>query len=276
MTHESCRVGQAELLDRLTTILRSDERVLGIVLAGSCARGENDAFSDIDVGCYLRGEALPGREELFHRVAELAPLLCSLWIYDRHALYLFENGLRLDLDFLPLSELPKASHAYSDARILHDPEGLLARSLPERGDMRAAEHPKWFEPGDPTFLDWFFWMFRQVVCWSKRAAQGGERAYTKMSNAVDSLAEVRTRLAEMRLWTLGSRDYLGRADPLCARSLAATFPHLDPPEILSCALRLLDEYERIGPEYCLKAGAEFPGRKARVVRELIAEFDRLV
>ena len=88
-----------------------------------------------------------------------------------------------------------------------------------------------------------------------RGAQGGHRAFNKLSNAVDSLAEVRTRLVEMRLWTLGVQDYLGRADPECARRIARTYPHLQAGEVIACARLLLDEYERICPAYCRKAGA---------------------
>ena len=90
----------------------------------------------------------------------------------------------------------------------------LAQSLPVSRALPEAEHPKWHPVGDPAMIDWFFWMFRQVVCWAKRGAQQDYRAYDKLSNAVSSLADVRTRLVEMRLWTLGHKDYLARADRL--------------------------------------------------------------
>jgi hypothetical protein len=111
------------------------------------------------------------------------------------------------------------------------------------------------------------------VCWAKRGAQGGPTAYAKLSNAVSSLAEVRTRIAEMRVWTLGVQDYLERVDPVCAARLAATYPHLEADEIVRCAKLLLDEYERIGPEYCARAGAVFPSRKVGVTRALVAAFE---
>jgi len=71
--------------------------VLGLVFAGSYARGDHDASSDLDAACYLRDEERTGRQQLYERVAEIAPTLWHLWIYDMHALHLFENGVRLDI-----------------------------------------------------------------------------------------------------------------------------------------------------------------------------------
>ena len=109
MNHAEHRKRQSEVLEQTLTILQGDRRVLGIVMAGSYARGQHDAFSDLDVGCYLRDTDRTGRQELYDRVAEIAPLLCQLLVYDLHALYLFENGVRLDLDFYRPSDIPNAS-----------------------------------------------------------------------------------------------------------------------------------------------------------------------
>jgi predicted nucleotidyltransferase len=272
MNHAEHRAQQAHILQQVLDILKGDPRVLGVVIAGSVARGEQDAFSDLDVGCYLRDEE---RAELYERVGQIAPTLCQLWLYDLHALYLFENGVRLDLDLMRPSELANATHVYTDTRIEYDPDGALSRAFSALRAPEAAAHPKWFQPGEPAFLDWFFWMFRQIVCWAKRGAQGRARAYEKLTSAVHSLDEVRTRLTEMRLWTAGVQDYLSRVDPECARRLAESYPHLRAEEIIACAERLLDEYERIAPAYCEKAGAIFPAHKAQVTRQLLAEFARL-
>ncbi|CAG0928198.1 hypothetical protein TFLX_00794 [Thermoflexales bacterium] len=247
-----------------------------MVTVGSYARSEQDAFSDIDVVCYLRDEERTGRQELYDQVGNIAPVLWKLWIYDLHALYLFENGVRLDLDFCRPSEISaNTAYAYTDASILYDPEGVLGQSLTAVGQLRVAEHPKWFQPGDLAMVDWFFWMFRQIVCWAKRGAQGDYRAYNKLSNAVDSLAEVRSRLVEMRLWTLGWQDYLGRIDAECAKRIGQTYPHLTADEVIKCAKLLLDEYEYVCPAYCQKAGCAYPAHKVVVIRRLIAEFEQL-
>lgn len=57
-TVETLRVGErAALLDRLSTALESDPRVVAAWLWGSFGRGEEDAWSDLDVWIVLRDEA---------------------------------------------------------------------------------------------------------------------------------------------------------------------------------------------------------------------------
>jgi predicted nucleotidyltransferase len=275
MNHDQHRQLQHEIINRVLTILKNDDHVLGCVFAGSLARGEQDAFSDLDMACYLRDENRTGRAELFDQVGRIAPALWHLWIYDVHALYLFENGVRLDLDICKPSDLSNPSEVYTDTVIVYDPDGVLSQLLPKGFTLQPAEHPKWFEPGDPAMIDWFFWMFRQVVCWAKRGAQDDHRSFDKLTNAISSLAEIRTRLIEMRLWTLGLKDYLGRADPNLAWRISKTYPHFVPEEIIACAKLLLAEYEAICPDYCQKAKADYPARKVEIMYQLINEFEQL-
>ena len=276
MDHNEHRRLQQCILDQVLLILKNDPHVLGLVFAGSYARGDHDAFSDLDVACYLRDEERTGRQQLYERVAEIAPTLSHLWIYDMHALYLFENGVRLDLDFCRPSDISHQSEVYANAVIAYDPDGVLQKSIMRSSMPQAAEHPKWFRPGDAAMIDWYFWMFRQVVCWAKRGAQGDYRAYDQLSNAISSLAEIRKGLVEMRLWTLGVKDYLSRLDPSCALRIAKTYPHFQAKEIIECTKLLLEEYEYICPAYCQKANAEYPALKVEIMRRLIAEYERLV
>ena len=275
MNHSEHRKLQQEILNQALSLLENDEHVLGCVFTGSYARGEQDAFSDLDMACYLRDEERTGRKELFDQVGKIAPTLWQLWIYDLNALYLFENGVRLDLDFYRPSDLSNPSEVYTDAVIKYDPDGILRQLLSKVDTPRPAEHPKWFEPGDPAMIDWFFWMFRQVVCWAKRGAQKDHRSYDKLTNAISSLADIRTRLVEMRIWTSGTKDYLGRADPNLALRIAKTYPHFQAGEIIDCAKLLLAEYEYICPAYCQKANAIYPTRKVEIMRRLIKEYEQL-
>ena len=275
VNHAKHRELQAEILSETFSILQNDARVLGIVVGGSYARKQHDAFSDLDVGCYLRDEERTGRAELYNRVAEISPLLCKLWIYDLNALYLFGNGVRLDLDFYRPSDIKEASDVYTNLEIIYDPEHQLAQLLPKSGIVQAAKHPKWFEPGDSAMIDWFFWMFRQIVCWAKRGAQNDYRSFNKLANAMSSLAEVRARLIEMRLWTSGVRTYLSQVDPEFAQRISQTYPHLNPEEIIESTKLLLKEYENICPSYCQKTGAKYPAYKVEIVRNLISEFEQL-
>jgi predicted nucleotidyltransferase len=125
--HNEYRELQQEIINQVLAILKSSEHVLGCVFAGSYARGEHDAFSDLDMACYLRDQERTGRQELFEQVGKIAPTLWQLWIYDVHALYLFENGVRLDLDFCKPAEIAKPSEVYTDVMIAYDPEGILSQ-----------------------------------------------------------------------------------------------------------------------------------------------------
>jgi predicted nucleotidyltransferase len=268
MTHDEHRCRQRVILDQALSILRQDPSVLGVALHGSCAAGREDAFSDIDLACYLKDEHLAGRERLYPAVANIAPLLCDLWLWDVHALYLFEDGVRLDLDFHPPGALAK--HPWiAKAKILHDPTGVLARTAMEH----KFEPEKVSKPGEP--VEWFFWMFRQILCWTKRGEQGDIRAYDKLAGAIDSLAQVRATLQRMRLWTLGQHGFLRQADPQMAEHLAASYPSLAAADIIRCTRIVLSEFERIGPDYCRKAGLEFPARKVEIMRRLFDEFSAI-
>ncbi len=275
MSHTDHLLLQQQILDQVLSLLTPDPDVLGILATGSYARGEQDAFSDLDLACYLRDEAATGKERLFERVGGIAPTLWQLLIYDVHGLYLFENGVRLDLDLLKPSDLETPTYVYANRIILHDPQKKLQQLKEVPFHLQPAEHPKWFEPGDPAMIDWFFWMFRQGICWAKRGAQCDYRAYEKLSSAVQSLAEIRTRLVEMLLWTVGSKDYLMREDPACAARMAQTYPHLEAGEIIQCAKLLLAEYEYVCPQYCQKTGAAYPARKVEIMYHLIDEYDLL-
>ena len=90
---------------------------------------------------------------------------------------------------------------------------------------------------------------------------------------LENLDEIKVRI--MHLWTLGIQDYLGRIDPECAERMVQTFPRLLPEEVITCAKLLLDEYERICPAYCRKAGIAYPAHKVAVIRHLVAEFEQL-
>lgn len=276
MDHNEHRRLQQAILDQVVCILKSDPHVVGLVFAGSYARGEHDAFSDLDVACYLRDEERTGRQELYERVAEIAPTLWYLWIYDKNALYLFENGVRLDLDFYKPSDLAQPSEVYTNTIIEYDPDGILQQSISKSNVIQAAEHPQWFKPGDPALIDWYFWMFRQVVCWAKRGAQGDYRAYDKLTNAINSLADIRKGLVEMRRWTLGVKDYLFRLDSSFATRVAKTYPRFQTDEIIACTKLLLQEYEYVCPAYCQKTNAKYPARKVEIMHRLIAEYEQLV
>src|SRR6266567_3465669 len=127
MGQEMHRARQDTLLKRLLEELQSSPWVLGVTASGSYARGDRDAFSDLDLTCYLRDSARTGRAELHAAVAARAPTLSVLYLYDVHGLYLYADGVRLDLDFKPPEAVTTDSRTAN--RILYDPDGMLVRDL---------------------------------------------------------------------------------------------------------------------------------------------------
>jgi hypothetical protein len=273
ITHDDLRRRQEALLHRLIDALAAAPQVLGLAASGSYARGANDGFSDLDQHCYLRDQDRTGARELHERVAALAPTLSTLYLYDRNGLYLYADGVRLDLTYYPPSAVP--THAREGVRVLYDPDGALARDLGAAHRPATPSHPRFFEAGDPVYVAWFLWMIRQAYAAAKRGAQGGERATAKLISAAASLDEVRTSLMQMRLWTLDQPFNIGGADPELAALLARTYPHLTPDELLAAARTLLVAYERVCPDYCRKAGVPYPAEEVAALRRVLDEFDRL-
>ena len=275
MDAENLMTAQEDVFHTALQILTASDHVLGVVSIGSYTRGEQDAFSDIDLLCYLCDETRVGWKELYDQMRAMYPILWHGWLYDQNALFLFENGARLDIDFLKPSDLEKINEIPSEKKIIFDPNKVLQEIVVLEKTPKPADHPAWFEAGDPFFTHWFFWMFRQVVCWAKRSQQGNQNSYDKLANAIDSLTQIRTRLIEMRLWTLEAWNYLKVADPGFAACLAKTYPRFDPQEVIECAHVLLGAYEYTCPLYCEKAGTVYPAEKVIVLKELLAAFEQV-
>jgi predicted nucleotidyltransferase len=270
MSHDEHRRRQDVILGGVVRVCREDPHVLGLTVYGSYARGANDAFSDLD--CYLADEARTEVRALHGRVSGLAPTLSALYLYDQHGLYLFEDGVRLDVTYKSPSALRR--DAAIGVRILHDPRAVVARELGADARPRARAHPQHFAAGDPEYVTWFLWMVRQSYTWTKRGAQGSERAFAKLAAAADSLHMVRTSLIDMRLWTLDAGDP-GTVDPELVARLAHTYPHLVPAELLATTRRLLAIYEDVCPAYCAKSGAAYPADRVAALWQVLAELDHL-
>ncbi len=273
MSHANHLSRQDSILAKTLDILKASANVLGVAAKGSYAQGSRDAFSDLDVTCFLRDAERTSQPELHASVGGIAPTLSVLYLYKKHALYLFENGVRLDLDYARPSDLDTPD---SESLILYDPDGILKTAFARNRRANLPSHPHHFEPGREDLIDWFFWMLRQAYCWILRGAQADHRAYTKLAAAADSLAQIRSTLVQMRLWTLGSEPfYILSVDRELADALSRTFPHLEPDEMLIATRRLLECYEVVAPDYCHKAGLSFPARKCVALWKIFGEFDKL-
>jgi predicted nucleotidyltransferase len=269
MTHDEHRRRQTEVLDATLDILRASPHVLGVRIYGSRAGGTQTAFSDVDAVAYLRDAKRTGRAELFDRVAAIRFCLCRLWLYGRNALFLYDNGVRLDLDFLTPEDLAKGIPA--DSRLLYDPDGALARAVKPEALPEPPDPMRWLCASDVA--DWYFWMFRQVYCWVRNAALNEIKSYDKLAAAQQSLAEIRAGLVEMQLWTIGHRDYVKRVAPEMAGRLARTWTPLVPAEMLRAVRDLVEEYRLVSPAFCAKAGIAWPREKFAALVLMLDEFD---
>ena len=272
--HDDHRRRQDRVLQAVVELCAADANILGVTVTGSYARGDNDAFSDLDLNVFFRDDERSGAGELHTRVSAVERTLSVLYLYDRNGLYLFETGVRLDLTYKPRSEVRMDSA--QETRILHDRHAVLASELGAKQVVPPPPaHPRYFQPGDPEYVRWFLWMFRQVYAWTKRAAQADHRSLDKLLAVGDSLQVVRASLLEMRRWTLGTTDYLGVVYATTARGLVDSYSSLSASDLLTATRRLIDVYERVCPAYCEKAGVRYPASELIELGRVLDEFDAL-
>jgi predicted nucleotidyltransferase len=272
MNHTDLKSLQAQIQNSVLNILKNSDSVLGIINTGSIVQNENDAFSDIDIECFMSDEGKTEIGNLLEKVAKISPLLSKLWIYDKNGLFLFENGVRLDLNFYKPSEI--SSFNKHLVKILYDPKDVVTRDLNKSTVAEEYQHPRW-NPSEFEYLDWYFWMFRQVYCWTKRGQQITYKSFDKLNIAIDSLSKIREGLIGIRLWLYGTRYYLTRVDADFADRLQKTYPHFEPEEILKCTRLLLEEFKQLAKPYCKKRNIEYPTYKIKIMKEMLDAFDAI-
>lgn len=264
---------QHETIERVIDLLKSYKDVELIFIMGSHAKGEEGSFSDIDIGFVFSSPEKPQREEIFNKVASLYPSLCALWLYDKNGLFLYRNGIRLDLDFL----IPKDLKDWdlSKVKIVYDPQNKYQDKISRAKEkITFAPKPKWREK-DGDMIDWFFWMFRQVYCWIRRGATNQERSFNKLYSSQDSLKSIRDKLLEIVIYLNGRWDYLINIDKNLTQKLTSTFTDLKPDNMTRATRDLFDIFEDIGRKYCEKENKKFPQGKVTAMRKLFDEFDQV-
>src|SRR3989344_7584943 len=150
---------QRETIKKVVDLSKSFDGIEAIFIMGSHAKDEESSFSDIDIGLVFSDPERQQREEIFNKVADLYPSLCALWLYDKNGLFLYQNGVRLDLDFLTQTDLEDWD--LSNVKIIYDPQNKYHEITHSVTKPVSAPKPKWRnEDGD--IIDWFYWMFRQA------------------------------------------------------------------------------------------------------------------
>ena len=99
------------ILNRLLTALRSDKRIVGLLVVGSGAEGFEDDHSDIDMCAVMTvaDDVQPAFQEWGVKIREMFPVFHSLESVRGPNVYLWvcllENFLEIDLCFLNLDDL---------------------------------------------------------------------------------------------------------------------------------------------------------------------------
>ena len=98
-------------LNRLLTVLRSDQRIAGVLVVGSGAEGFEDVYSDIDLCAVTTSvdDVRPAFQEWGVKIGEMLPVFHSVESVRGANIYLWilllENFLEIDLCFLCLDDL---------------------------------------------------------------------------------------------------------------------------------------------------------------------------
>jgi predicted nucleotidyltransferase len=263
---------QKETVEKVVAILQQYSSVIAVYLTGSMADNTNTPFSDIDMVAIFDTDDRVGREDIFREVERLYTLMSSLWVYDVDGLFLYENGIRLDLSLVKPSEFQKWS--IKNVKILFDKQSVVANRLKSPGSGDKVIKPKW-NNDEGVFLDWFFWMFRQVYCWTKQSELKKEKRFNKLYNAQTSLASIREKIIEMALFVYGKWEYMSVFDSKLTCQLEETFTSLEEQKILIATRKLLDIYAEVANLYCSKTGDIFPREKIEKMKTMFDDFDLL-
>lgn len=128
------------LLDRMLTFVKGNREFLCLVQIGSGAAGFADIYSDIDLmaGCVDEASVQAAGEKLCGFFGELGAVYVDHRQWSPTVLGLsayFENGLSIDLSFMPASEIPIMSNQWRllwssvdglEAELMRKTEALVA------------------------------------------------------------------------------------------------------------------------------------------------------
>lgn len=263
---------QNQTIEQVSIILRKYPSVVAAALMGSHADNTNTAFSDIDLLVVFENDEREGLKNIFEEITSIKPTLSTLYqLYDKESLILFTDGVRLDLTLDKRSDFD--NWTLKPVKVLFDKEGVLERMVKDsKGKTEAPDKPKWNEK-EGSFVDWFFWMFRQAYCYACQAEKVPNKSFEKKNLALSSVKSIRDRLLATLYYVNGKRDYLINIDQGLLLKFSQTYPSGSISEIKESIKILVNLYENIAGEYCTKEKLDFPSDKVKQIRELFTEFD---
>lgn len=200
MGNERQPLPQSAMIDRVRELCRRDSRMVAALMYGSFARGEGDAFSDIEFVFYFEDEALPAVDREGW-VKQIAPL--ELFFPDAfgHFTAIFTNLIRGEFHFEPYSQGTQVGGWVGNAYfprledcVIKDREGVLARLLEPLAALPRRDAPEAVASLELNFVN--------AVLFGHTVLRRGESA-----RALELLGMVHRHLLWMARLAEGSTDH---------------------------------------------------------------------
>jgi predicted nucleotidyltransferase len=273
---ENFQSARVAVLAALTAYAESEESVEGLWLQGSLARGDADAFSDIDAYLAIRDEAFDsawqGREALLERLGGALAWSDATTPGLKAVHALMNGGARLDLFFEKTSVAPDAPRPVVKALV--DKTGVVAR-------LKLG----WQAPSPliARIMLSIIRMTRQGATWPLRVLGRGQWATLAMMELDLVNAQLAQLMAVRRdpanfyrnafsLPALLSEAERATLETLTADALAALAAH-DLAALKAVHLQILDALVAEGRAACAALGVDYPigDEGERDVRALIEQ-----
>jgi predicted nucleotidyltransferase len=251
------------LLDRLVSVAAADDRILAVLLYGSHATGEADAYSDIDVGLVATDSAfdqlVAEGPELIRKVGE--PLLIEDFGDPTNLQVILADGGHMELIWA------RAGNLVVDGpyRALLDKAGVLEQAIGRPPAQASAE--------DVRRLIQSFWHDVGHVI---TAIGRGQTLWAH--GQLEELRRVCLNLARLQAGgpLEGVETYWKVEDAVAARHLDALRATIVPPDagpMHDAALRLVRLYRELATDLAASYGIPYP---AELDRLLSGQLERLI
>jgi hypothetical protein len=252
----------AQFLRNAAVVLRKDERMVGMAVAGSLAEARADEFSDVDLVVAVEPrfieEVLVERGAIARSLGNLAAAFTGEHVGEPRLLVcLYDDpALHVDLKFVPLAE---ATPVVDNPVMVWDREGRMEAVIRQREGSYPAPDVQWIEDR--------FWVWVHYLA--------GKIARGELFEAIEGLSFLRvTVLAPLGLMRLGLSSVgvrrLEAKAPELAKALATTLAGHDRESLwnaLESAITIYQGFrEGLLPEINLRDKAEVIA--LRTMREL--------
>lgn len=259
-------------LDRFTAACQSDERVLASFLGGSYARGQADAFSDLDLTLITTEAAFESfvaqREVFIRRLGE--PLLIEDFNLPDIVFMIFSDGTEAEI------------HFGSPGHLEHIESGAFHVLLDKTGILEGVEFPA-SEP-DPaeqteTLRRLIYWFWHEL---SHFVAAIGRGQLWWAQGQVDALRGTCVNLARLRHnfsdAGVGGEPYFKVEEAVPPGDLSAlqeTFCPIERGAMLRSAQRILEFYKDLAPRLAHAHEVPYPAALERLMTQRLEDLAML-